>query len=167
MKKILGILTMLVMVGMFASCGKKKAEPVVLETQKQEVYQPVHKSSVVDLKTAKKYEYRYAPMNAPAVGVSVDYDKKTPYAKPIVIKYAYANGDTYTYTVPADFGLWRNEAGKLRVVYDNDCTVWIQGQTKSGKFHEFVFYGNPKYNGTKVKPNSYKNPPVGEIKYRK
>lgn len=159
---------MIIMVGMLASCGKKKVEEtVVTEAPKQEVYKPVSKSSTVDLKTAKKYDYRNAPMNSRAASVSVDYDQKTPYAKPITIKFSYANGDSYVYTIPAEFGLWKNEAGRFRVVADNNCTVWIQGQTKSGKFHEFIFYGDPKYNGKKIKPNSYRNLPAGEIVYRK
>ena len=156
---------MLTMVGLLASCGKKEEKPVV-ETPQQEVYKPVHKASTIDLKTAKRYDYRNAPMSAPATGVSVNYDQTHLY-RPITIRYAYANGDSFTYTIPAEFGLWQNEAGKLRVLSDNNCTVWIQGQTKGGKLHEFVFYGDPKYNGTKVTPNSYRNLPAGEIKYRK
>ena len=165
MKKFIGILTVIVMVGMLASCGKKKQE-VIPETPKQEAYVPVAKSMTIDLKTAKKYDYRNAPMPTKATKVVVTYGKE-PYTQPTVIKYTYANGDSYTYTVPATFGLWENENGKIRVLQNQDCTVWIQGQTKGGTFHEFVFYGDPKYNGTKVKPNSYKNLPAGEIKYQK
>lgn len=167
MKKILFSLSMtILMAGMFASCGnKKEAEVVVNEPPKQEVYQPKHQAGTVDLKTTKTYNYVNAPMNARATSVRVDYDPKTLY-KPITIKYSYANGDSYTWTVPKEFGLWANEAGKLRVVSDNNCTVWIQGQTR-GKFLEFVFYGDPANNGKKVKPNSYRNLPAGEIVYRK
>lgn len=168
MKKIAVILPMFIVAGLFASCNNDKTEETpVPETPVQEVYQPVHKSSAVDLSTAQKYDYRNAPMDAPATGVTVSYDQKKPYTQPITVKYTYANGDSYTYTIPAEFGLWKNQAGKFRVVIDQDHTVWLQGQTKKGKFHEFVFYGDPKYNGTKVKPNSYRNPPAGEIKYRK
>jgi hypothetical protein len=95
--------------------------------------------------------------------VAVNYSKKAPYVKPIEVKYSYKNGDTYTYVIPSTFALWQNEAGKLRVVVDRENTVWLQGQTKSGKFHELIFYGNPKFNGTKIKPNSY----VDEIRYSK
>lgn len=154
---------------MFASCGEeKKAEPApVPEPVKEEVYQPQHNVQTVDLKAAKKYNYFNAPTASPAASVVVNYNEKTPYAAPIEVKFTYANGDSFTYTVPASFGLWKNQAGKFRVISDNECTVWIQGQEKSGKFHEFVFYGDPKHNGTKIKPNSYKNLPAGEIKYRK
>lgn len=166
MKKFSLILA-LFMVVMFVACNKeetKTQEQTVPQTpQKEEVYQPVHSSTVVDLKTAKKYQYFAAPSNAVANSVSVDYDAKTPYAKPIVVKYAYPNGDTYTYTVPETFGLWTNQAGKFRVVTDKENTVWIQGQEKNGKFHEFVFIGNPQHNGIKIKPNSY----TEKIKYRK
>lgn len=165
MKKLFYVLSMLTMVGLLASCGKKEEKPVV-EPPQQEVYKPVHKSSAIDLKTAKRYDYRNAPMNAPATEVIVKYDEKTPY-RPIVIGYVYANGDTYTYAISEEFGLWQNEAGKFRVLSDDNCTVWLQGQTKDGKLHEFVFYGDPKYNGTKITPNSYRNLPAGEIKYRK
>lgn len=154
---------------MLASCNSEKKEAPVAEppAPKKEVYQPVHQSSTVDLKTAKKYTYLNAPLQTAATSVTVDYDQKTPYAKPITVKYSYANGDTYTYTIPADFGLWKNQAKRFRVVSDDKCTIWLQGQTKNGKFHEFVFYGDPQYNGKKIKPNSYKNLPAGEIRYRK
>ena len=58
----------------------------------------------------------------------------------------------YTYIIPETFGLWKNEAGKLRVVTDENYTVWVQGQTKKGKFHEFIFYADPKFNGTIINP---------------
>lgn len=160
---------MFAVVSMLASCSKKQEAVetnVVPETPKQEVYQPQHQSSTVDLSTARKYAYFNAPLDAPATSVAVNYDQKAPYAKPIEVVYSYANGDTFVYTIPAEFGLWKNSAGRFRVISDAECTVWLQGQTKSGKFHEFVFFGNPKYNGTKVKPNSYRNLPAGEIKYR-
>lgn len=169
MKKFFGMLAFAAIASMFASCGEeKKAEPApVPEPVKEEVYQPQHNAQTVDLKAAKKYNYFNAPTASPAASVVVNYNEKTPYAAPIEVKFTYANGDSFTYTVPASFGLWKNQAGKFRVISDNECTVWIQGQEKSGKFHEFVFYGDPKHNGTKIKPNSYKNLPAGEIKYRK
>jgi len=169
MKKIfnLGIIMLMAIVA-FVSCkSKDKAPETAPETPKVEAYKPINKLTVVDLTRIQTYNYFDAPMKAAATGVSVNYDEKVPYARPITVKYRYSNGDTYTYTVPADFGLWNNEAGRLRVVVDAENTVWLQGQTKKGKFCEFVFYGNPKYNGTKVKPNSYRNHPAGEIKYRK
>lgn len=151
-----------------ASCSEKK-EPVVepQEPQKEVVYQPVHRTMTVDLKTASKYGYYNAPNDVPATAVVVTYDQKLPYAQPVVVKFSYANGDSFTYTIPAEFGLWKNEAGRFRVISDDACTVWVQGQTKNGKFHEFVFYGDPRYNGGKIKPNSYRNLPAGEIRYRK
>ena len=162
------IFAMFAMLVMLASCAeKKKEEPVVTPTPPPvEVYQPKHKTTDVDLSAVKKYEYFNAPTTASAVSVEVKYNT-TPYVEPIEVKYAYSNGDTFTYVIPKNFGIWANEIGNLRVVKDADCTVWIQGQTKQGKFHEFIFFGNPKYNGTKIKPNSYRNPPVGEIKYSK
>lgn len=170
MKTFVKFLAVFAVAGMFASCNKDNKEPEtapVPDTPKEEVYQPVHNSSTVDLKTAKKYAYYNAPTSSPAASVQVLYDQKAPYTQPIVVKYTYANGDTYTYTVPADFGLWRNEAGRFRVIYDDKGTVWMQGQTKAGKFHELIFYGDPQFNGKKIKPNSYRNLPAGEIKYRK
>lgn len=168
MKKIFGMLAFVAIASLLASCGEeKKPEPAPApEPVKEEVYQPIHQSAAIDLKTAKKYDYRNAPTAAPAASVVVNYDPKKPYTQPIEVKYTYANGDTYTYTIPAEFGLWKNQSGKFRVVSDKECTVWLQGQEKNGKFHEFVFYGDPKYNGTKIKPNSYRNLPAGEIRYR-
>ncbi len=169
MKKIfnLGIIMLMAIVACVSCKSKDKAPETAPEPPKKEVYTPVHKSTTVDLTKIKTYNYFDAPMRTAASSVAVDYDQNRPYARPITVKYRYSNGDTYTYTVPADFGLWDNEAGRLRVVIDGENTVWLQGQTKKGKFCEFVFYGNPKYNGTKVKPNSYRNLPAGEIKYRK
>lgn len=166
--KTFKIFAMFAMLIMLASCAdeKKTQEPVVTAPPPVEVYQPTHQTANVVLAAIKTYEYRNAPTGVAATSVEVKYDK-TPYAQPIEIKYSYANGDTFTYVIPKDFGIWANENGKLRVVKDADCTVWIQGQTKRGKFHELIFYGNPKYNGTKIQPNSYRNPPAGEIKYRK
>ena len=160
-----------VLVSFFTACEEEKkvepVEPVVEKVKEPEVYKPVHKSTDVDINVSKKYVYYPAPMNNVANSVRVDYDEKTPYAKPIVITYTYDNGDTHTYIVPKEFGLWENEAGRLRVISDDEMTVWIQGQTKKGKFHEFIFYGNPKFNQMKIKPNSYLNHPSGLIKYRK
>ena len=147
------------------SCGKKKEVPVVEEAQ-PEVYQPRHEHIVVDLNNIQTYNYHNAPAAEAATSVAVNYDEKILY-QPVKIKYGYANGDTYTYVISDQFGLWENEAGRLRVVSDNEGTVWLQGQTKAGKFCEFVFYGDPKYNGKKIKPNSYRNLPAGEIKYCK
>lgn len=169
MKKIFGTLALCATVCMLAtSCDKKKEAPAPApEPVVEEVYQPQHTSVTVDLKTIKKYNYTAAPEGQAATSVVVNYDQKKPYAQPVEIKFSYANGDTRTYVIPADFGLWKNQAGRFRVVSDNSCTVWLQGQTKKGKFCEFVFYGDPQYNGTKIKPNSYRNLPAGEIKYRK
>lgn len=147
------------------ACKAKKEEPVVEQvTVKEEVYQPKHHSKTIDLSSIKTYEYVSAPTSEPATSVVVS-NYQTPYKEPIVIKYSYANGDSYTYTIP-DFGLWCNQNGKIRVITDKENTVWLQGQTKKGKFHELIFYGNPKFNGKKIKPNSYLNPPYGLIEYR-
>lgn len=166
----LGAVLCVVLICFFTCCKeeKKVESPVVVEEPAPvEVYQPKHQSSTIDLSSVKKYEYVSSPTQSPATSVTVDYDPKTPYAKPIEVKYTYANGDTYTYIIPKEFGLWKNEAGRFRVVADNECTVWLQGQTKKGKFHEFIFYGDPQFNGKKIKPNSYLNHPTGLIKYRK
>ncbi|MBR5598746.1 MAG: hypothetical protein IKW39_01760 [Alphaproteobacteria bacterium] len=163
----LGAIICVVLVGFFTCCKEeKKVEetPVVIEEPTPEPYKAKHTTTTVDLAGAKTYQY-FDAQKGGAVSVSVDYPT-TPYSKPIVIKYAYANGDTHTYIIPETFGLWKNEAGKLRVVTDENYTVWVQGQTKKGKFHEFIFYADPKFNGTKINPNSYLNPPSGLIKYR-
>ena len=169
MKKFFGMLVFIIMISLLASCGKEKKVELTPapEPVKEEVYQPTHQSATIDFKTAKKYNYFNAPTNSPATAVVVNYNEKTPYAAPIEVKFNYANGDTFTYTISAEFGLWKNQAGKFRVISDNDGTVWLQGQTKKGRFCEFVFYGNPKNNNSKIKPNSYKNLPAGEIKYCK
>ena len=170
MKKFFVALAVAAMASCLFSCGEKEKEvekAPAPEPVKEEVYQPQHQSQTIDLKTVKKYNYFAAPTAAPATSVVVNYDQKKPYAQPIEVKYTYANGDTYTYIVPAEFGLWKNTAGKFRVISDEEGTVWLQGQIKKGKFCEFVFYGDPKHNGTKIKPNSYKNLPAGEVKYRK
>lgn len=163
--KTIKLFALCAMVCMLAvSCGKKKE--VTESAPKVEQYQPKHEKAVVDLKNIKSYNYFNAPMATAAKSVVVTYDPEVLY-QPITIKYGYENGDTYTYTIPVEFGLWENEAGRLRVVSDAEGTVWLQGQTKAGKFCEFVFYGNPKYNGKKIKPNSYRNLPAGEIVYCK
>ena len=162
------IFAMFAMLFVLASCAKKeKPQASVAEAPAPvEVYQPKHQTTDVNLAAIQKYEYRNAPSAEAAIAVEVKYSKVA-YAEPITVKYSYKNGDTYTYVIPKNFTIWPNENGRLRVVKDADCTVWIQGQTKSGKFHEFVFYGDPKHNGGKIKPNSYRNLPEGEIKYRK
>lgn len=171
MKKFFGMLAFVMIASLFASCSEEKKVPTPsapAETAPvEEVYQPKHDAQTVDLKIAKKYQYFTAPTSEPATSVVINYNQKRPYVDPVEVKFNYANGDTYTYTIPATFGLRKNQAGKFRVISDNECTVWIQGQEKNGRFHEFVFYGDPKYNGTKIKPNSYRNHPAGEIRYRK
>lgn len=162
------IIMMLATACMFVvSCKDNKKEEVVTipDPPKQEVYQPKHQTTTVDFKTVKTYNYFKAPVTIAAKYVEIKYDEKQQYKKPLEIVYHYVNGDTYTYIIN-NFGVWKNEAGKLRIVADDDNTVWVQGQTKSGKFHEFIFYGDPKHNGSKIKPNSYRNLPEGEIKYR-
>ena len=152
------------------SCKKETKEQPTVQTPeppKQEVYQPKHQSVTVDLSKKGTYEYINAPTGQKAKSVTIDYDEKVAYAKPIVIKYSYDNGDTFSYIIPKEFGLWENENGKFRVVSDDKCTVWVQGQTKKGKRKEYVFIGDPENNGKKIKPNSYQNHPKGLIKYCK
>lgn len=156
--KLFAIVAMLAL--MVSACKQKKEETPVPETPKPVVHQPQHKSAVVDLKGAKTYQYVVAPMSVAAKSVKVTFDDKKVY-QPIVVEFAYTNGDTFTYTVPAEFGLWKNERGKWRVLNDGS-TVWMQGQTKQGKFHEFIFYGDPRNNAKKIKPNSY----TGVIAYK-
>ncbi len=164
MKKFFGMIACIVAIASLTSCGNKKVEEKapVQEPVKEEVYQPKHESQTIDLKGAKKISYYNAPTASPATSVAVNYDQKKPYAAPVEIVYTYANGDTYTYTIPAEFGLWKNSASKFRVITDADGTVWLQGQEKNGKRHEFVFFGDPKHNDAKITPNSYKN----TIRYR-
>ncbi len=111
------------------------------------------------MRSIKTYNYYNSPFSTSATSVEVEYNAKVLY-QPIKIRYKYSNGDTYTHVIPDQFGLWQNENGRLRVVSDGS-TVWLQGQTREGKFCEFVFYGDPKNNGKKIKPNSYRN----QIKY--
>ena len=167
MKRFIICLTLIAIALSVASCKKKQEPAPVVSEPVAEVYQPVHTEKIVDLATADRYMYFKAPAGVAAKSVKVNYDNKTPYAAPIVVKYSYENGDTYTYTIPAEFGLWENELGRFRVVIDEQNTVWLQGQTRKGKFHEFIFYGDPRFNGKKIKPNSYINHPAGVIKYAK
>ena len=155
-------------IGVLTACKAKKETPVEepAAVAEQEVYQPKHQSQTIDLSSVKTYEYVSAPTSQVATSVAVSYNKQAPYKEPVVIKYLYSNGDSYTYTIPSNFGLWCNEVGRIRVIIDKENTVWLQGQTKKGKFHEFIFYGNPKFNGKKIKPNSYLNLPDGLIEYR-
>ena len=165
MKKFI-ILFMFIAVALgITSCKTNQPAPEATPEPVVEVYTPVHTNTTVDIYSAKKYAYFAAPVNMVAQSVSVNYDRQIPYAKPIIIVYTYQNGDTYTYTIPKDFGLWNNEYGRLRVIVDKENTVWLQGQTRKGDFHEFIFYGNPKFNGKKIKPNSHIDHPNGIIKY--
>lgn len=168
-KNVILMLFAIVLSVVVSSCKEEKKELAtsVSETVEVKTYQPKHQSKVVDLSSKETYVYVNAPTKHKARSVTVDYDPKIPYAKPIVIKYSYGNGDTYTYTVPKDFGLWKNQNGKFRVITDDECTVWVQGQIRNGKFKELIFYGNPENNGKKIKPNSYYNLPVGLIRYCK
>ena len=154
--------------GAMTSCQRKQVveevqtvceEPVVIP------YQPVHYSDTIKLKDLNSYTYYNAPIKVPAKSVTVEYDIKYPYVAPIVITYTYQNGDTYTYVVPKEFGLRTNEMGRFKIIHDKYNTVWMQGQTAKGKFYEIVFYGNEKFNGVKIKPNSHYNHPHGVIKY--
>lgn len=173
MKKFFSYLAIFAMILVCVSCGSKEEQATpdltskpVTEPAKQEVYQPVHKSENVNAMRCKKYNYFAAPLATPATSVQVDYT--TPYKSDVIVKYTYANGDTYTYTIAKTYGLWTNaQTGNYKVICDDKCTVWLQGQTYTGGFHEFVFYADPALNGTKIKPNSFKNLPAGEIKYRK
>lgn len=164
MKKIL---LSLAVIGLLASCGNNDAEKdVAKQTTPQEVEKPTpppvkHDVNTVDFKSMKKYNYVNAPKTVAAKSVVVNYDAKNPYAKPLEVVFTYSNGDTFKYVLQ-DFALWNNQAGKPRLVADASNTVWLQGQTKNGKFCEFVFFGDPKHNGSKISPNSYKN----QIKYR-
>ena len=165
MKKII-MLMLACMCLLAVSCKDKKTEEVVVPEVQQEVYQPMHLSETINYGATKTYNYFSAPNTVAAKEVEVNHDKREPYTKPIEVVFIYPNGDTFTYVLK-DFGVWKNENGMYRILTDKNCTVWIQGQTKDGKFKEFVFYGNPKYDGCKISPNSYYNLPDGVIKYRK
>lgn len=161
MKRFIKIFALVAMFALMVSaCKQKKEEAPIPEAPKPEVYQPQHKTAVVDLKTAKTYHYVAAPMSTAAKSVTVNYDGKNPY-QTILVTFVYVNGDTFIYTVPDEFGIWKNEAGKWRILNDGS-TVWMQGQTKQGKFHELIFYGDPRNNAKKITPNSY----TGVIAYR-
>lgn len=150
---------------MFVSC-KQKEEPVTyVEPVAEEVYEPVHTWYTVEYPSTT-YNYYCAPKDVAAECVEVIYDQADIYITPIEVVYTYENGDSYTYVLE-DFGIWKNSADMYRLIVDDDCTVWIQGQNKAGRFYEFVFYGDPQYDDLKITPNSYRNLPAGEIKYRK
>jgi hypothetical protein len=167
MKKSIFILALCALVMcLMASCkneAPKEESAPVEKPAVEEVYQPKHQSQTIDFKGLATYTYFKAPMATTAKTVTVNYNPKVVYEQPIVIKYTYENGDTYTYVIPKTFGLWKNENGKFRVVVDKQNTVWLQGQTSAGKFHELIFYGAPKNNEKKIKPNSY----LGNINYSK
>ena len=167
MRKVIILFTLIAIALGVSSCQKKQAvcEPTPEVTPVVQEYQPVHHQNNVDLNEVEKYHYFYAPSTEIPKYVNVKYNQTEPYADPILVEYHYQNGDTFTYVISSDFGLWENEYGRLRVVIDEQATVWMQGQTKQGKFHEFIFYGDPSFNGTKIKPNSYYNHPDGMIKY--
>ena len=160
MKKIVKLALCMMLIALAAVSCKRKDE--VSQEVTKASYTPQHVLKQVDLSNLTTYNYIDAPAGAAAVSVEVKYSPEL--YSPIEIKYKYANGDTRTYVLNG-FGLWENEVGRLRVVTDK-TTVWLQGQTKAGKFCEFVFYGNPKDNGKKISPNSYRNLPDGEIVYR-
>lgn len=156
MRKYLFSLVITFVAGAFVSCDNEQQtkessdEPIVDEVS----YVPVQRDSTIDLTAMKHYNYFDAPINAVASSVEVFYDK-TPYSAPTKVVYTYDSGDTFTYLIPSEFGLWVNESGFFRVVTDSLMTVWMQGQTKDGKLIEFVFFGTPDLNGSKIKPNSY------------
>ena len=169
MRKTIIIFALIAVAIGVTSCQKKQEVCNQVHCQTEPVaspYQPVHMEISIDLNSGEKYHYFNAPTTGSAKFVTVKYDQKTPYAAPILVKYHYDNGDTYTYVIPSNFGLWNNEYGRLRVVVDEEATVWMQGQTKQGRFHEFIFYGNPAFNDKKIKPNSYYNHPNGVIKHK-
>ena len=167
MRRFIILLTLCALsVALLSSCKKeqKVVEEVAAPTPVEKVvYQPKHQTTTIELKGLKSYAYFNAPNSEAAKSVKVNYNDKKPYSAPIEVIYSYANGDTYKYVIPETFGLWENENGKTRVLVDKENTVWLQGQSKSGKFQEFVFYGDPKNNGKKIKPNSY----IDNIKYSK
>ncbi len=163
MKKII---LLCAIAGLFTACANKQEEAPAApaeNTPVEEVYLPQHQTKALEAKELRKYNYYNAPTAAAASKVVVTYDEKNSSAKPIEVAFSYPNGDSFVYTLPAGFSLWKNSAGKVRIVSDGEQTVWLQGQTKKGKFCEFVFFGDPKHNGAKIKPNSY----TGKITYRK
>jgi hypothetical protein len=119
----------------------------------------------LNLKGLNRYTYFNAPSEESAISVTVKYDTKYPYRAPIIVCYTYQNGSTYSYIIPETFGLRTNEMGRFKVIQDDELTVWMQGQTSNGRFYELVFFGNEKFNGVKIKPNSHYNHPHGMIKY--
>lgn len=167
MRKVIILFTLIAIALGVSSCQKKQAdcEPVPEAVPVVQEYQPVHIERTIDLNGLKTYHYFNAPLPQTPKYVDVKYNHSEPYASPILVEYHYKNGDSFTYIIPSDFGLWENEYGRLRVIIDEQATVWMQGQTKQGKFHEFVFYGDRSFNDTKIKPNSYYKHPDGLIRY--
>lgn len=170
MKKSIILFTFFaIALSVLVSCQKKQPTNVVSTVESEpevaEIYQPVHRTENVRLEEMKRYTYYASPTSEPAVSVVIQYNEQ-PYVAPTIVTYSYKNGDTYTYILPKEFALRENEIGRLRIVQDQYHTVWMQGQTKKGKFHEVIFYGNPEFNNKKIKPNSYINHPKGVIKYQ-
>ena len=148
------------------SCQKKQptnvTEPV--EPEVAEVYQPVHQTEHIKLADLNCYTYYASPTTVAALDVIIKYDEQ-PYAASTSVTYFYENGDTYTYVLPKEFAIRKNELGRLRIVQDQYHTVWIQGQNAKGMLYEVVFIGDPVHDGYKIRPNSYKNHPYGVIEY--
>ena len=77
MKQLMKVVAIIAMFALMVSaCKQKKSEAPLPETPKQEVYQPQHKTAVVDLKGAKTYHYFAAPMSSAAKSVTVSFDNK-------------------------------------------------------------------------------------------
>lgn len=168
MKKIIILFAFFaIALNVITSCQKKQCneEQTVCEDPIVVPYQPSHIREIIDLKELNNYTYFNAPLGEPAISVNVKYDTKHPYTAPIIITYTFKLGNTYTYVIPKEFGLRTNEMGRFKIIQDEHFTVWMQGQTTNGKFYEIVLYGNEKFNGVKIKPNSHYNHPHGVIKY--
>ena len=153
---------------MMTSCQKKQTSvetQPVMEEPVVNTPQVVHIYDTIKLKDLNHYTYFNAPNDEAVTDVCVKYDTKHPYAAPIIVKYTYQNGDTYTYIIPEEFGLRKNEYGRFRIIQDGFHTVWMQGQNNKGYLYEIVFYGDPQFNLSKIKPNSYFKHPYGSIRY--
>jgi hypothetical protein len=156
MKKSIIVMMLAIACICLVSCKQQKEEKVTVEKAVvvEEVFQPRHNMQHVEY-SSETYNYYNAPYSIAASGVEIANDES------VGVIFSYDNGDSFTFYLE-DFAIWKNSEGTPRVIVDDECTVWLQGQTRNGRFYEFVFYGDPQYNGQKITPNSY----LGEIKYR-
>ena len=132
---------------MTVSCGKKKEEaPPPPPPRVEAPVKPADKAVAVEV--SKKVTY----IVADKATIDVSGVKKEALGGKIVLTESL--GNKVTYNLPAELRVWK-------VVYD-DQSVWVAGFMKSGAYKEVVI----TMQRMKITPNSFRNPPKGEIKYR-